>query len=337
MPPPAAGDGPFVSSDRRFGFISNLAEAFDVDGVTIDLRSAELDAKRWEPRERLGDETLLAPGLRLAFPWTAALRRIELEAAGNWIEARRGDLVCIAEPKRRIFDVERGFATFEIEADRSIMEVELNLVRADGSEAPIPGVMVLVRRGATALELLDFDHGRLKLALIAQLEAATGLPDIEAIASAIARSQWGGPPPKLSDAVSRDHRLALAALTDARCNEHAWVSFGFHMARAQAGREAIPFAKKARARGQIAGLGRAKQQLENQAAWRAHAKRVRASAIEHDPKLARNADGAARAVDDLWTQVAWQGPGDRLPAPSRKTLRDFFLQKYPRKTQAEPS
>lgn len=212
---------------RAFG----ADEPVVIDGVTFDL-SCDLDTRLWRPIAPLGTygSEALRFGPRVIFPWTPS----------DWIEVWRSEDKPVTEAPAgsrikiamiRDAPLQAPFAALDLAEHRERKLAYLWVFQPDDELKLAEPPLQLIAETATALQIELLNYQGAYYSLGTKLERLIGCNDIEELVGT-PLEEW----PKLPEHVSITYRRALLALHDAseKFDEHAYVAFGYLMARAEA-------------------------------------------------------------------------------------------------------
>lgn len=157
----------------------------------------------------------------------------------------------------------------------------------------------MIAETATAIHIDQDDDSKAFRGLVTKLERAVGVEDLEGMFEG-PRRRWKRP----RNPVPATHGRAMLALKRALAgDEHAYVSFGYMMARAEAeDRMLVPAAREKKL-----AAGRAKGGESSKALWRTKTDRLRAMAsklIDEDRSISRG--HCSRLIADMLAEdVSW--------------------------------
>ncbi|MDP1739161.1 MAG: hypothetical protein Q8L23_17185 [Caulobacter sp.] len=287
---------------RRWALITAFGkdETVEIDGVLINLK-CDIDTATWRPLCPLGvyGHPAALNGPEIVFPWTPSDWKRSFRKSGELVEAKAGSLVFIGYVETRKFST--PFADFDEPSAREGKLAYLFVMHEDRSMYVVKRPLLLVAQQATAQLVQMADYSKAFRGLVAKLETATGLVDLEEMVETPTES-W----PKLQQEVPRSYALAFMAFVDAvqTMEPEAYASFGYMMARA----EAEGMLLESAVRGQAARGHQAKAAEARRAASRLATEPLREAskriiAIEGDISLGR----CARLVaDEMTADPTWK-------------------------------
>lgn len=215
-----------------------VGKPIEIDGITFDL-SCEVDPKVWRPIAPLGTYSYegIKYGPRIQFPWTPEAWVERWRSEGEVIDAPIGSMIKVAVVDRA--PLRATFQHLDLLENRERILLYIWVFQIGGDLKVAEPPLQLIAETATAVQIELENYSGAHRSLVAKLEQLLECKDLEILMDG-PEQDW----PVVPEHLSLTYRRALMALHEGveKMDEHAYVAFGYLMARAEAEQQLLDLA-----------------------------------------------------------------------------------------------
>jgi hypothetical protein len=205
-------------------------QTVEIDGVKFNFK-CDLERSKWRPACPLGlyGHPAALHGPEIIFPWTPADWRKSFERDGHALQARKGSLVFVGQITTA--PITTPFEELDHPDERERKLAMICVLNPEGKAEIARRPMLLLPQCAVGAHVQLGDYTAAFRGLTSKLEEVLGFDDIELLAYEPPEN-W----PKPNEAAAPSYRKAFLVFVEAvkECDEKAYATFGYLMARAEA-------------------------------------------------------------------------------------------------------